>query len=943
MTVYFSFFQILCNALWYITNQHGVVQAASQINTKITPVPSVFDAFQGYNDLKRKKLKSQQMRAQELQSHEEALLGLCIRPIMNTSYGWCDAYKCLQSLAQCLRTYKTYLLDKSESQTKYRKLDHPARQVQTDISVEHKNKTFTGTTKEQYRLLESDVANACVLEPVFFDEKKHINSSFENNMQRHRFLQNIEFKSFPVDVFRYVPGGSHHTVACIVRVDENRNESEKLTQVSQVTANIRPLLPTFHTHQMKKSFKCKVQNVTTLSPSIVDLIYKELALDSSAAFHPDTQQRLKLIFLGETALMTDLRKLNPGRPGNSYDVFFEKMAEVIESVTAADERRHNVAHLSEWLSLKDLVQKTKAICPENTPVPSTALVRLQFTPRNPYIHSAMNFTSRLPVQYKIQRRQLRINHPDSHYCAALFRYMKQLGISLKESCVFFCCDDKAKISLGEPSCPISTGVRGRQVLAPSSTTIAALDHDVHHKGRLIPSVYLKVEIPTEPDKSFVRGQVTTTVNDGIFQTSSPYRHAASIQKILEESEEETPSVFLRFSDGGTDQRNTLESVKVSLIWLFKGMNFDMVIAARCAPGQSWTNPAERIMSILNIGLQNVALERKRVEEIEADLKKCSTMEDIRNAAESNTSLRKKWMSSIEECKEKITSRFERLMLKEKPVTVMESLTNAQVQGVKSQIRTLFPSMETENVTKQKVQRCAEYKNWIKQHCRERQYSFQIRKCKNEECCPKPTLPREKLAWLPDPILDPSGEHYLPFQEVYGIETTERDRPSLLQKEKPNKEKKKESVLQYVDVQETQLIGDASVYTAQNTQMVVTCVDCQKMRVVYAKNKLTDRQLVQLAMVLSQYDFTCGSPAVPPSHTLFGKIFTKINLTCESKIENAYYSSHIGRPDICVHCGGQDAVIDPEQKKSYKTVHPLCSECKKAGLSSPCMRPYGPRK
>lgn len=48
---------------------------------------------------------------------------------------------------------------------------------------------------------------------------------------------------------------------------------------------------------------------------------------------------------------------------------------------------------------------------------------------------------------------------------------------------------------------------------------------------------------------------------------------------------------------------------------------DMLIHVRCAPGHSWTNPAERIMNILNIGLQNVSLERKEAgREIEMLLK-----------------------------------------------------------------------------------------------------------------------------------------------------------------------------------------------------------------------------------------------------------------------------------------------------------------------------------
>jgi len=39
-------------------------------------------------------------------------------------------------------------------------------------------------------------------------------------------------------------------------------------------------------------------------------------------------------------------------------------------------------------------------------------------------------------------------------------------------------------------------------------------------------------------------------------------------------------------------------------------DFDLLIAARTAPQQSWTNPVERIMSILNLGLQGVAIVRE---------------------------------------------------------------------------------------------------------------------------------------------------------------------------------------------------------------------------------------------------------------------------------------------------------------------------------------------
>ena len=70
-----------------------------------------------------------------------------------------------------------------------------------------------------------------------------------------------------------------------------------------------------------------------------------------------------------------------------------------------------------------------------------------------------------------------------------------------------------------------------------------------------------------------------------------------------------PSILMKYTDGGTDQRNTLQSVKAASICLFNELDLDFMIAARCVPRHSYVNLAERIMGILNLGLQNVATER----------------------------------------------------------------------------------------------------------------------------------------------------------------------------------------------------------------------------------------------------------------------------------------------------------------------------------------------
>lgn len=67
-------------------------------------------------------------------------------------------------------------------------------------------------------------------------------------------------------------------------------------------------------------------------------------------------------------------------------------------------------------------------------------------------------------------------------------------------------------------------------------------------------------------------------------------------------------------------------------------------------------------------------------------------------------------------------------------------------------------------------------------CQKRQYFFEIKKCGEIECAickPIRSDPEifKELKELPDPIPGPDN-HYKPFSEVYGTNTTEEYCPSL---------------------------------------------------------------------------------------------------------------------------------------------------------------------
>ena len=657
-----------------------------------------------------------------LRTHGETLYSLLLKPIWRRSAAWSEAADDVKCLADCLIAYADHLKSQCEIQTHNQSQNHPVRTINEHASMEHRHKYAFGV-KKVYAKLDTDVIEAGCGSPVIFDETKHLDTPFKNSVDRFRFIASLQL-SVPVDIIKFCPGGSSTTTLAVVQAKPNRSEQDVLLQGARLLEGCRPQLKEFHTRAQRYYFKERLANVAKVLPSVADMIYTELCLDNTKAAHPETQHRLRLIFLGEHDLLTDLRHLNAGRPTTKFDMFFEKLGMVVEQVTAADERRHNIAHLSEWISLKELIKRAEEQCPPETPIPSPSLVRLQFAPRNPYTHRALSFTSKINVQYKIQRRQLRASHVDDHYCAAQLRYLKEKACEMRKDAVLLCCDDKAKVPVGEPGCAVSTGVRGKKTLAPSTTTLSSLDHDMT-KASLTPSVVLKCAIPNEAGKSFVRGQVTTITNDSVFQTSSPFRHGAAIAKLLAT---DNTSVVLKYTDGGTDQRNTLESVKCATICLFKELTLDMVILARCAPGHSWTNPAERIMSILNLALQNCSLERHHSDTAaEAMFKKCTSMAQTRTLASSKPelNLRQKWKEAIEPVRATVSKRFERLTLKDDVFRTLEPITDEEIDNYKRHLRSLFPNLDLDKLQKLHTSKNKTYTNWLGKHCRCRQYTFQV--------------------------------------------------------------------------------------------------------------------------------------------------------------------------------------------------------------------------
>jgi hypothetical protein len=125
-----------------------------------------------------------------------------------------------------------------------------------------------------------------------------------------------------------------------------------------------------------------------------------------------------------------------------------------------------------------------------------------------------------------------------------------------------------------------------------------------------------------------------TVKDAIFQASTPIRHAAKLLAINKTVERKPEAFVIAFTDGGPDHNMSFLNVMISWLTYFIISGCDSLVVGRTTPTQSWTNPAERVMSVLNLALSNFALAREPMDdEFEKNIKKCSSMTSVRKLAD----------------------------------------------------------------------------------------------------------------------------------------------------------------------------------------------------------------------------------------------------------------------------------------------------------------------
>ena len=100
------------------------------------------------------------------------------------------------------------------------------------------------------------------------------------------------------------------------------------------------------------------------------------------------------------------------------------------------------------------VSKAKKV--KDKDIPSYSWFKFQFWLKYSYTNASLNYTGRFKVRYIVQQCNVRKYTPDNHYCAALYKYSRQLAIMFKEHTAFTSTNDKCKIKIGKMNFPVAT-------------------------------------------------------------------------------------------------------------------------------------------------------------------------------------------------------------------------------------------------------------------------------------------------------------------------------------------------------------------------------------------------------------------------------------------------------------------------------------------------------
>lgn len=501
------------------------------------------------------------------------------------------------------------------------------------------------------------------------------------------------------------------------------------------------------------------------------------------------------------------------------------------------------------------------------------------------------------------------------------------GRFYEHSLVFFL-DDKASIPVGFEGAPVSATRRQRKILMAGvdERGLNAMDHD-NIPQHIVPSVTIKLLPPQTLNDSWYGGKPTIILKDAIFEPSTAFRHAAELIKNMTLVDYKKPMIFFG-TDGGPDHNVTSIQVILSYLAIFLELDLDFLVAVRTPPNFSVINPAERFMSVANIGLIGVALARNHLGENEKRVKSLMSKKQWRDAQERHPEInyRKLALDGTKDARQLLSERFKRLTYKGEKVTVGQSASIEEINQLREPIVAHWPDIDfSKTLVKSDVMNLPSMKNFIVDHARFTRYAVQFRKCQNSSCTYHKRIRSEpdifeSIKWLPSPEL--IGEKYSDFEDVFGNEPTNKDVPSLQPKktDEHNKPAKPPFPLAHT-----------------RARYIVRCTECNFPRLLYSKYSLDKKQLTQIDLYFEEKLYVCGSTL-----DQFPDLFQNMKLNCNDPISLHYFQSGSTLAGYYAQCA--KCLRDSVPHSPNKLL--LCTSCteqtpkaakifKKRGRGRPC--------
>ena len=660
-------------------------------------------------------------------------------------------------------------------------------------------------------------------------------------------------------------------------------------------------------------------------------------------------------------------------------------------VLAADERRHSgvVAYLSEITSYSKLYADclrafekgqedgTIGILQEAS---SLKWFHFQFWPANEHVRSAFMYTGRFQLKMQLQVRNLRKHHAHSYYCAKQRKNAKAWAFKFASSLLAIGGDDKATCSIGEPGTAVSVLSKQRKTVGSiHGNEIAALDHEAGHvKVKMVPTVLLRHNAPESADGSWYSGIVKVILKNSIFEPSTAM--GAMVELLINYvAELKEKPIFMLHTDGGGEHNLSFPSVQAAIAAFVLTAFPDRAIFTNSCPYQSYTNEPERIMSVLNLALYGVAVERPPIDEEkfpgeESRFKRTKTIAALRSEATAFPALSAGVSGALEPVFEMFYERFGKLTLNDVPFERGEPAADSAVDDLFNTVRSLLPDdasdiSRTELKRKHLESNC-KFKTFWATHMLADRYKIEFDKScwrkqltllrvqnggalppekvselyasfKCEFGCPPPRMPADKfldMEPVPRPMQPPGVDgKYLPFSDCYGKPTPFCAPP--------------------LDNSSAAEIAPSGTTVGDNVRSTIKCTVCPHVRAVYTKTKLasmkcsldrTGEDVLKDFIDTTSSTYVCGDDlgetAPNDSTQLVGcelkgaaRPYVRLKLSCSTPVETQLYTMKPPRPlsnaqlnSMCSICG-----------ETGRSMQELAEDCLTEGAFLPtCKQCYG---